>query len=216
MSWNTTSANSSCLEARWRWEFWTDECSCSARLLGRTAVTKLFSNNVSCCLFSFWLLFRWEHVLEEERGGWGSGRGRVGGSRAMMVEVLGRGGWGGGGVRLIDETICCPQLAVATPMGLEILTHFDNVSVELYPWLCAVRVCEGVTVLLCVCVCVSLCLCVCVCMCVDVRYAVVFSHSSSLATLSSYSHLVLLVRCAKFPGLQLQLHTHTCDTMLLP
>lgn len=38
---------------------------------------------------------------------------------------------------LIDETICCPQLAVATPMGLEILTHFDNVSVELYPWLCA-------------------------------------------------------------------------------
>lgn len=103
---------------------------------------------------------------------------------------------------LMDDTICCPQLAVATPMGLEILTHFDNVSVELYPWLCAVCVCEGVTVLFCVCV------HVCVCVCVDVHYAIVFSHSSSLATPSSYSHLVLLVRRAKFPGSQLTLYRH--------
>ncbi len=77
----------------------------------------------------------------------------------------------GGG--LIDETICCPQLAVATPMGLEILTHFDNVSVELYPWLCAVCVCaicvcKGVIVLFCVCVCVCVCACMCVRVCVCV------------------------------------------------
>ena len=78
-----------------------------------------------------------------------------------MVGVWGRvARVGGVGYRLIGETICCPQLAVATPMGLEILTHFDNVSVELYPWLCGgVCVCEGVIVFfcLCVCVCVSGC-----------------------------------------------------------
>lgn len=41
---------------------------------------------------------------------------------------------------LSEDTICCPQIAVATPMGFEILTHFDNVSVEPYPWLCIDRV----------------------------------------------------------------------------
>lgn len=66
--------------------------------------------------------------------------------------------WGVDG--LVDVAICCPQLAVATPMGFQILTLFDNVSVELYPWL---RVC--------VCVCVGRCDCVVLCMgvCVCVR-----------------------------------------------
>lgn len=107
----------------------------------------------------------WRKNEGDEVGVWE----RVG--RWLMVGVL------GGVDRLFEETICCPQLAVATPMGLQILTHFDNVSVELYPWLCVVRVCEGVTV--------SLCVCVYAC------YAILFSYSSSLATTSSYSHLVL-------------------------
>lgn len=54
----------------------------------------------------------------------------------------------GGSFRCVDglreDTICCPQIAVATPMGLETLTRFDNVSVEPYPWLCIVCVCVGV------------------------------------------------------------------------
>lgn len=40
---------------------------------------------------------------------------------------------------LREDTICCPQIAVATPMGFKMLTHFDNVSVEPYPWLCIDR-----------------------------------------------------------------------------
>lgn len=31
---------------------------------------------------------------------------------------------------LREDTICCPLIAVATPMGFEMLTRFDNVSVE--------------------------------------------------------------------------------------
>lgn len=65
------------------------------------------------------------------------------------------------------------------------------------------------------------CVCMCVCVCMFVHYAIVFSHSSSLVIPSSYSHLVLLQPCAKFPGSQLtpctcvhnctHSHTHTPD-----
>lgn len=58
---------------------------------------------------------------------------------------------------LREDAICCPQIAVATPMGFEILTRFDNVSVEPYPWLCIICVCGGVIV--CVCTCVRACVC---------------------------------------------------------
>lgn len=78
---------------------------------------------------------------------------------------------------LIEDTICCPQIAVATPMGFEILTGFDNVSVEPYPWLCIVCVCGGVIV----CVCVHACVCVHVCV-----------HSNIVLTFQLPLHTFLL------------------------
>lgn len=67
---------------------------------------------------------RWPQEGEEERVGPAEGGGSFGGVH-----------------RLVDEAICCPQLAVATPMGFQILTLFDNVSVERYPWLAHLCVC---------------------------------------------------------------------------
>lgn len=133
-----------------------------------------------------------EHVLEEE---WGD-------------EVVSRykGVWmasgrfaGRGGDYLVNYTICCPQLAVATSMSFIILTHFDNVSVELSSWLCAVCVCEGVTVLFRVSVCVYA-----VTLCNNVLAFQVPRHPFLL------SHLVLLVHCAKLTVSQLThiLYTH--------
>lgn len=36
-----------------------------------------------------------------------------------------------GSAHRVDVAICCPQLAVATPMGPANLTHLDSVSVVL-------------------------------------------------------------------------------------
>lgn len=60
---------------------------------------------------------------------------------------------------LREDAICCPQIAVATPMGFEILTHFDNVSVEPYPWLRIDRAHGGVIAHVCVYVCKWRCVC---------------------------------------------------------
>lgn len=66
-------------------------------------------------------------------------------------------------------------------------------------WALPLVVHEGVTTLL----------CLCMCMYGRTQHnTIVFLHSSSLATPSSYSHLVLSVHCAKFTGSHITAYTH--------
>ncbi len=89
-----------------------------------------------------------------------------------------------GSVHGFDVAICCPQLAVATPMGPANLTHLDSVSVVLSSS-------YGV------------------CLCVKAS-----THSMAHRDPFSCSHLVFQEFCAKFPNTHSLSLTHKTPTLI--
>lgn len=149
-------------------------------LLGRTTNTKLFRNNVSCCLLGCvgFILALVETIFGGRMWGWW-GNGQIGGSW-VIVFFFGVGG---------EYHMLSPACSSHANGSQRFNTFWQCVS-----WARLLVLCEGVSVLTCACACV----CVCV-LCVEAHYTVAFSYSSSPITPFSYSHLVLSVHCAKFP-----------------